>query len=373
MSDTDYQVAVVGGGPAGLTAALYTTRLGHDTVLVDRGGGRAAMMQDTHNVIGVTEDVSGVEFLGAARDQLEAYGTTLRRGYVESAARTDDGRIRLEIEDGNVVADRVVIATGFSDAKPDPPLPPTGRGLHYCLHCDAYMFVDEPVYVMGHGDSAAYVAMIMLNFTDEVDLLTRGDDPTWSDETDRMLRAHPIDVVETEISGVNRGPDGWLESFEFEDSVGPRPTGSEGRGPSGSRPPADDSRTESGDGTVREYRGGFAVYGSEYNNQLAVDLGCDLNDDGTVAVDDHGRTSVDGVYAVGDVVPGHNQIPVAMGQGAKAGIAIHMDLRAFPRSVEEIEREGPVTAEEVPAVSEAMRDAARAVRESEAAEASADD
>jgi len=347
MTDSDqttYDVAVVGGGPAGLTAALYATRLGHDTVLVNRGGGRAAMMQDTHNVIGITEDVSGVEFLQTAQQQVQEYGATYRRGFVNDIDRRDDGRFHLAVDDGDdIVVRRVVLATGFSDVKPDPPLPPTGRGLHYCLHCDAYMFVDESVYVMGHGDSAAYVAMIMLNFTDEVDILTRGDDPTWSDETDRMLDAHPIDVIDEQITGMNRGPDGWLESFEFED------------------------------GSAREYRGGFPMYGSKYNNALAADLGCELNDDGTVVADDHGRTSVDGVHAVGDLVQGHNQIPVAMGQGAKAGIAIHMDLRAFPRSVEEIEAQGPVDPDEVPAVSQSLRETARAFREAEAAESAADD
>jgi thioredoxin reductase (NADPH) len=115
------------------------------------------------------------------------------------------------------------------------------------------------------------------------------------------------------------------------------------------------------------------MYGSNYNNELAADLGCDLNDDGTVVADDHGRTSVDGVYAVGDLVQGHNQIPVAMGQGAKAGIAIHMDLRAFPRSVEEIEAQGPVDPDEVPAVSQSLRETARAFREAEAVESPADD
>ena len=347
MTDSDqttYDVAVVGGGPAGLTAALYATRLGHDAVIVNRGGGRAAMMQDTHNVIGVTEDVSGVEFLQTAQRQVQEYGATYRRGFVNDIDHRSDDRFHLVVDDGDdIVTRRVVLATGFSDVKPDPPLPPTGRGLHYCLHCDAYMFVDESVYVMGHGDSAAYVAMIMLNFTDEVDILTRGDDPTWSDETDRMLRAHPIDVIHEEITGVNRGPDGWLENFEFED------------------------------GSVREYRGGFPMYGSKYNNALAADLGCELNDDGTVVVDDHGRTSVDGVHAVGDLVQGHNQIPVAMGQGAKAGIAIHMDLRAFPRSVEEIEAQGPVDPDEVPAVSESLRETARAFRKADAIESPADD
>ncbi|PHQ44569.1 thioredoxin-disulfide reductase, partial [Halorubrum sp. C3] len=62
-SDDEYEIAVVGGGPAGLTTALYGARLGHETVLIDRGGGRAAMMADTHNVIGVTEEVSGNELL----------------------------------------------------------------------------------------------------------------------------------------------------------------------------------------------------------------------------------------------------------------------------------------------------------------------
>ena len=254
MSDSEYDVVVVGGGPAGLTAALYTTRLGLDTALVDRGGGRAAMMQDTHNVIGVTEETSGVEFLETAKAQVESYGADVHRDFIEAAERLDDGSFALEGGDATYGADSVVLATGFSDARPDPPLPPTGRGLHYCLHCDAYMFVDEPVYVMGTGDSAAYVAMIMLNFTDDVDVLLRGDDPEWSDDTAEMLDDHPVEVVREEITASNRDDDGWLESFEFED------------------------------GTVREYRGGFPMLGSEYNTDLHESLGCEITDDGTVAV-----------------------------------------------------------------------------------------
>jgi len=329
---TEYDVVVVGGGPAGLTAALYTTRLGHDTAVINRGGGRAAMMLDTHNVIGVTEDVSGNEFLQTAVEQLEDYGAEYRRGLVTGVERAAEGeprRFRVRTRGDDLLADRVVLATGFNDARPDPPLPRTGMGLHYCLHCDAYMFVDEPVYVMGHGEAAAHVAMIMLNFTDEVDLLLRGDEPTWGDETDRQLRAHPIDVVAEDVESMEKADDGWLSAFVFED------------------------------GTRRGYRGGFAMYGSDYNNDLARELGCEINDDGTVAVDDHGRTSVEGILAVGDLTPGHNQIPVAMGEGAKAGLAIHYDLRAFPRSLEEIDEDGPVEPEEVPAVSARLREHVR--------------
>jgi thioredoxin reductase (NADPH) len=183
---------------------------------------------------------------------------------------------------------------------------------------------------MGHGESAAKVAMIMLNFTDDVDLLTRGETPTWSDETALQLDAHPVDVIEAEIEAIENGDDGWLEAIVFED------------------------------GARREYRGGFAMYGSEYNDDLARELGCECNDDGTVAVDDHGRTSVDGVFAVGDLVPGHNQIPVAMGQGAKAGIAIHYGLRRFPVPVDELEGVTEIDPATVPAVSEHLRERAAA-------------
>ncbi|MEA1932058.1 MAG: NAD(P)/FAD-dependent oxidoreductase [Euryarchaeota archaeon] len=324
-----YEVAVVGGGPAGLSAALYTTRLGHDTVVVDRGGGRAAMMLDTHNVIGVTEDVSGNEFLGTATEQVKEYGGSVVRDFVTEIDREPDDRFRLQGNDTEILADRVVLGVGFSDERPEPPLPRTGKGLHYCLHCDAYMFIDESVYVMGTGEAAAHVAMIMLNFTDEVDILTRGDAIEWSDETQKLVEAHPVDVIHEDITGMNKAEDGWLESFEFED------------------------------GSVREYKGGFAMYGSNYNTELAEALGCDLNDDGTIVVDDHGKTSVDGVYAVGDITPGHNQVPVAMGKGAKAGLAIHKELRTFPKSLEEIEAEGPVTETEVPGVSAELQAAAR--------------
>ncbi|WP_436930715.1 NAD(P)/FAD-dependent oxidoreductase [Halosimplex halobium] len=320
----EYEVVVVGGGPAGMTAALYSTRLGHRTAVVSRGGGRAAMMQEVHNLLGVREETSGAGFLGVGQEQLDEYGCDQHRDMVTSCSRVeaDDGsdRFRLSGNGADYEADRVVLATGFNDVRPEPPLPRTGRGLHYCLHCDAHMFVDESVYVMGHSESAAHVAGIMLNFTDEVDLLTRGDDPEWSDETAGIIERHPIDVVEEDVTGVQNGEDGWLKALEFED------------------------------GTVREYKGGFAMYGAEYNNGLARELGCDINDDGTIAVGDHGETSVDGVYAVGDCTPGHNQIPVALGQGARAGIDVHFQLRDFPRDPDDLDEFGPVRSEEVPGI-----------------------
>jgi len=95
--DRRYDVAVVGGGPAGLTTALYAARLGHETAVFDRGGGRAAMMQDTHNVIGTPESVSGNEFLSTAVDQLRSYGADYRREFVTGIERIATDRRRLAL------------------------------------------------------------------------------------------------------------------------------------------------------------------------------------------------------------------------------------------------------------------------------------
>lgn len=300
--NNEYEVIVVGGGPGGLTTALYTARMNHDTAVINRGGGRASMMQDAHNIIGVTEDISGNEFLSTAIEQIEYYGADHIRGTVTDISERDDS-FEVEADDETYTADRVVLATGFNDIRPEPPLPRTGRGLHYCLYCDGYMFRDKSVYVMGHNTTAAYVSMIMLNFTDDVDLITRGEEPTWDDETEELLHAHPVDVIEEDVTEIYKDDDNpeWLGGFEFED------------------------------GTKRDYKGGFAMYGSEYNNELARQLGCEI-EGGEVVVDDKGRTSVKGVYAVGDLTPGRKQIPIAMGEGAKAGIAIHKELREYPKT-----------------------------------------
>lgn len=328
-----YEVVVVGGGPGGLATALYTTRLNHDTALIDRGGGRAAMMVDTHNVIGVPEETSGNEFLQTAKEQLEHYGTDLHQDFVTGVEPSNEAGARFAVETASgeqFLTESVVFSTGFSDGRPDPPLPRTGKGLHYCLHCDGYMFRDESVYVMGHDEGAAHVAMILLNFTDDVDLLLRGEQPQWSEETDKLIESHPIDVIETEIDSMfKEGNSQWLGGFEFEDSVELRST---------------DGRTNSGGERVREYKGGFAMYGSDYNNDLAESLGCALNDDGTVVVDGDGKTTVDGVYAVGDLTQGNNQIPIAMGKGAEAGISLHMELREYPKSLDELEETAPPAA-----------------------------
>ncbi|AEH36775.1 NAD(P)/FAD-dependent oxidoreductase [Halopiger xanaduensis] len=356
----EYEVAVVGGGPAGLTAALYTTRLGHRTAVFEKDGGRHASVNHVHNLLGVSENVSGEQLATHAVDQFEHYGGDFYPDAVESVTRLDGGeendedgdkpRFRLEAAHATVDAERVVFATGFRDRSPDVPELErfTGRGLHYCLHCDAYSLGDGPVFVLGHTESAAHVAMTMLNFTADVDLLLDGREPEWGDETETQLCAHPVERIETavvsayedETLGEDEPP--WLGGLSF------------------------------GDGTERDYLGGFAMYGSSYNAGLAADLGCELGENGAIDVDERRETSVDGAYAVGDVTHGQNQTTIAVGDGAYAGLAVHKDLRRFPMSVEDLEARGdgdPDAIEwddlEVPASAPSLRAQMRRVRDLE--------
>ncbi|SFS91476.1 NAD(P)/FAD-dependent oxidoreductase [Halostagnicola kamekurae] len=307
-----YEVVVVGGGPAGLTTALYTTRLGHQTAVFEGEGGRHAAVNHVHNVLGISPDISGRELASHALEQVETYGGDIYLDIVENIDTVEgDYPFRLEAAHATVESKRVVLATGFRDHSPDVPglREFTGRGLYYCLHCDAYALGDGSVYVLGHDDDAAHAAMTMLNFTEDVDLLLDGRDPQWDDDTDEQLRAHPIERVEPKV----------VETYTAD---------------------TDDDRFGGltfTDGTARDYLGGFAMYGMTYNTPLAESLECDLTDDGAIDVDERRETSVEGVYAVGDVTHGQNQTPIAIGDGAYAGISIHKDIRRFPLSLETID------------------------------------
>jgi thioredoxin reductase (NADPH) len=333
MSDRPtYEVVVVGGGPAGLTTALYTIRLGHRTAVFEKTGGRHTVVEGVHNLFGVSEEVSGSELSALAGRQFEEYGGDHYPDAVTGVREREDGDgFVVEAAHATVAAERLVLATGFTDEGPDVPGLErfTGRGLHYCIHCDAYTLGDDRVFVLGHDDHAAEVALMLLNVTADVELLLDGREPTWSEATARQVEAHPVGRVDTEVVGAfPEDPDAaepWLGGLTF------------------------------AEGTDREYRGGFAVYGKRFNTKLAEDVGCELTDAGGIDVNDVGETSVDGVYAVGDVTHGQNQTTVAIGDGARAGIALHKDLRTFPVPLDELDGDELPAGIDAPAASASLR------------------
>lgn len=178
--------------------------------------------------------------------------------------------------------------------------------------------------------------MIMLNFTDDVDLLLNGEATRWSETTDEQLRAHSIDRIDTEV--VSAFPadedtaESWLGGLTFTD------------------------------GTNREYLGGFAMYDKEYNTSLAESLGCDLADDEAIKIDEYLKTNVEGVYAVGDIILGQNHTSIAISDGARAGIALHKSLRRYLLSLDELESDTSADERYMPNKSDDLRARMRHVR-----------
>jgi thioredoxin reductase (NADPH) len=208
--------------------------------------------------------------------------------------------------------------------------------------------------------------MLMLNFTADVDLLLDDHDPEWSDETARQVRAHPVNRIGEAVVGASARDERAADQREAAEgragSEVTRDRATEDPWLGGLTFAGSDGATESADTTDREYRGGFAMYGTEYNTDLAESLGCALADDGALAVDENHETSVEGAYAVGDITHGQNQTVVAMGDGARAGLVLHKDPRRYPLGLDELE---DVDAANVPAAAADLRARMRQLRSHE--------
>ncbi|MBP0492237.1 NAD(P)/FAD-dependent oxidoreductase [Pararoseomonas indoligenes] len=284
---------IIGGGPAGLTAALYLARFRRRLALVDAGDSRAAWIPTSHNVPFFAEGIGGREMLARQRESLAAYGIAPRRAEVTTLAQEDGHFVASTAEGEPIRARRVLLATGCRDTPPDLPdlHEALGRGLlRYCPICDGYEARGRKVAILGHGARGLGEAVfIARTYSRDVTLLTLGEtlspeDRARAEEHGIRLLTAPIEALETEgdrISAVRLG--GQEHRFE----------------------------------TL------YSALGLKVRSGLAIDLGAECDDTGALTVDDHARTTVPGLYAAGDVVRGLNQIVVAMGHAAIAATDIH--------------------------------------------------
>jgi thioredoxin reductase (NADPH) len=290
---------VIGGGPAGLTAAIYLARFHLDILVVDGGKGRAATIPCTHNHAGYPDGISGNELIGQMRDQAQRYGAKIIDGTVSRLERDEEsGLFEAEWGSGPVRARSVLLATGVTNRRP-----PMDEELHdealanglirYCPICDGYEVTDKKVGVLGSGHHGVAEAVFLRSYTSDVILIA----------PDKALNVSAVDRLALDGAGIET-VDG----------------------------PAQAVAIGEGSITVDTAEGHFtfdSVYpalGSDVHSQLAKMVGARLGDDGCVGVDTHMRTSVEGVYAAGDLVIGLDQISNAMGQGGIAATTIRNDL-----------------------------------------------
>lgn len=294
---------IVGGGPAGLTAAIYLARFRRRFFLADDGESRAALIPRSHNHPAFQDGVNGQELLHRMRVQLTRFGAAPYAGAIVALARQPDGRFSAQVEGSGstreIAATHVVLATGVCDIPP--PLAAAEdwvrRGLvRLCPICDGFEAIDRRVAVVGHTPHAFAEAMFLRTYTDVITVVTLGHPLDLSPDLRGRIAGAGIKVVQTPLQEIAPEPDGGAR-LAFED------------------------------GTALVTDIVYAALGIKPRNGLAARLGIDLEDDGRIATNAHQRTSLDRCYAAGDIVTGLNQLAVAMAQGEIAAVDIHNRLR----------------------------------------------
>jgi thioredoxin reductase (NADPH) len=290
---------VIGGGPAGLTAAIYLARFHLDILVVDAGKSRASWIPCTRNHAGFPEGISGKELLERMREQACKYGAKLQTEFVTKLERDEEsGLYTATWGSGTAVARSVLIATGVTNRRPpmDEELhdEALSRGLvRYCPICDGYEVTDKRVGVIGSDSHGVAEAVFIRSYTADVTLIA----------PDKALRLKPEDSQKLKDAGIEC-VDGPAQAVAMDRNC---------------------IVVDTAEGHYA-FDSIYPALGSDTHTQLAEMVGAELSSDDCIRVDSHQRTSVPGLYAAGDVVIGLDQISHAMGEGGVAATTIRNDL-----------------------------------------------
>lgn len=298
QADEPLDCLVVGAGPAGLTAAIYLARFRRRFAVVDAGASRALWIPVSHNHAGFPEGIHGRDLLARMAEQASQYGTRVEQGSITGIERVEPGLFAVRTAERHWRTRTVLLATGVIDRTLS--LPNLYEAVQaclvrYCAICDGYEATDRDIAVIGEGAGGVGEALFLRTWTDRITLLTL-DDPLEPGEADRQRLADAgIRIIESPIDAVH----------------------------------ADGDRVAivTRDGCVRRFDVAYAALGSIARSDLAAAIGAELDAAGCIVTDTHQQTSLDGVYAAGDVVKSLDQISVAMSQAAIAATAIHNRLR----------------------------------------------
>ena len=285
--DKPLDCLVIGGGPAGLTAAIYLARFHLDILVVDEGKSRAGWIPCTRNHAGYPDGISGKDLLERMRAQAQNYGAKILTEFVSKLERDEETGLFTATWGSGVTNRRPPMDEALHDDA-------LARGLvRYCPICDGYEVTDKKVGVIGSDSHGVAEAVFLRGFTADVTLIAPDKALKLKPDDQEKLKAAKIECVDGPAQAVAISSDFIVVDtaeghFTF-DSV-------------------------------------YPALGSDTHVQLAEQSGAALNELGCIAVDSHQRTSVPGMYAAGDVVIGLDQISHAMGEGGVAATTIRNDL-----------------------------------------------
>jgi thioredoxin reductase (NADPH) len=302
LDKKDYDLVIVGAGPAALSAAIYTCREDIDTLLFEKGaiGGLASVTDWVDNYPGFADGIAGLELSDAMQKQAERFGAKIELGEVLSLKK-DGEIIKLDTTSGEISAKAVLIATGSEYRKIGVPgeMDYYARGVHYCATCDGAFYRDKRLVVVGGGNSAVQEGIFLTRFASHIDMLVRSTIKA-SDVLIKELEKHRdkitvhLGVTTDEIVGQDR---------HVNKVIG--------------------TDTKTGQKVEFETDGVFVFVGLDPNTKFMDGSGVELDGQRFVKSDARLMTNVPGVFVAGDVRSGSTlQIASATGEGATAALMI---------------------------------------------------
>lgn len=292
-----YDVCIVGGGPAGPTATIYLARYHLSVFLVDSGESRATLIPTTHNQPYWRDGISGPALLAQIRKHVAKYPVELHSGTVTEVRRLEGG-FQVCWDGAPVAAKTVVLATGVKNVRPSMSADDHATALRagllrYCPICDGYEITDRVVGVVGGGDHLFGEAKFLRSYTPAVTVFSDTPSIDLTAQQRRELLAMDVDILDVPAVGYS------FAGRKIEVCLGKR---------------------------FRAFDTIYAALGSKVRSGIVSGLSASVTSDGCVLVDAHQRTNVPGLYAVGDVVIGVDQVSHAIGQSTVAATAIRNDL-----------------------------------------------
>jgi thioredoxin reductase len=295
--NNEFEVAVIGGGPAGLSCGLWLGRYLRQTLLIDSGDPRNWETSGINGYLGAPK-ITPPELRKLGREECRRYPVELVDSCVDRVTRMESDRFTIRLEDGKTYhAQRLVLAIGLYDHWPD--LPGLehcyGRSAHHCPDCDGYEARDKKTVVVGQGRKAAGLALSLTTWTSQIIVCTNGLPCDLAPGVVDKLQALNIPIVETKVK--------WAHAEERRVRF-----------------------LEMVDGMQIDLEKLFFTVQHVPADDLGAQLGCERDEDGLILVDHARRTSVEHVYAIGDITPGAQLAITAAADGALAAASIHRSL-----------------------------------------------
>lgn len=298
MAAQSLDCLIIGGGPAGLTAAIYLRRFHRNILVADAGHSRARLIPRTHNYPGFPDGIPGPELLERLRCQLARMDGTVTPGTVRQVRRTPDGLFQADLDGTPLVAKRLILASGVVDVDPNleglTELREQGL-IRYCPICDGFEFTDQNIGIIGSAEHGVRESLFIKNFSRALSFIGLPGYARLDEDLTRQLQEQGINLIDGACLKLHQNEQGQIE-LQMAD---------------GQRPCFDVL---------------YCALGTRVRSQIAQELGARCNDSGCLEVDAHLQTSIPGLYAAGDVTDRLSQLAVATGQAAIAATAIHNSL-----------------------------------------------